>query len=281
MKLAFYNEFQLGVIQNGKIIDVGAAIADLGHHRPQRLMQMLITRWDEMVPEIAASLQGEKGIPLEEVRLRPPLPRPGQLVCLARNYLEPAQPERGEFNAFLKSPSSVIGHGDTVELPPTDASVFHFEPELALVIGKTASRISAAEAMAYVFGYTQFMDVSARGLPGGFFLGKSWHTFGPMGPALVTADEIEDPNQLQVRLWVNDELRHDIPTADMARHVPELLEEVTKVLTLEPGDVVATGTHHFGLAPVQNGDQVRLSINGLGPALQVQVYDSLGRSWES
>jgi 2-keto-4-pentenoate hydratase/2-oxohepta-3-ene-1,7-dioic acid hydratase in catechol pathway len=100
-----------------------------------------------------------------------------------------------------------------------------------------------------------------------------------MGPALVTADEIEDPNRLQVRLWVNDELRHDIATADMARHVPELLEEVTKVLTLEPGDLVATGTHHFGLAAVQNRDEVRLSIEGLGPALQVEVHDSLNRSW--
>jgi 2-keto-4-pentenoate hydratase/2-oxohepta-3-ene-1,7-dioic acid hydratase in catechol pathway len=281
MKLAFYNDFQLGVIQNDKIIDVGTAITDLGHPGPQRLMQRVITRWEELAPEIAASLQGERGLPLDEVRLRPPLPQPGQLVCLARNYLEPAQPERGEFNAFLKSPSSVIGHGDTVEFPPAEATVFHFEPELALVIGKRASRISAAEAMEYIFGYTQFIDVSARGLPGGFFLGKSWHTFGPMGPALVTADEIADPNQLQVKLWVNDQLRHDIPTADMARHVPELLEEVTKVLALEPGDVVATGTHHFGLAPVQNGDQVRLSIDGLGPALTVQVYDPLGRSWEA
>jgi 2-keto-4-pentenoate hydratase/2-oxohepta-3-ene-1,7-dioic acid hydratase in catechol pathway len=281
MKLAFYNDFQLGIIQNDKIIDIGTVITDLGHPGPQRLMQRVITRWEELAPEIAASLQGERGIPLDEVRLRPPLPQPGQLVCLARNYLEPAQPERGEFNAFLKSPTSVIGHGDRVEFPPANASVFHFEPELALVIGKTASRISAAEAMEYIFGYTQFMDVSARGLPGGFFLGKSWHTFGPMGPALVTADEIADPNQLQVRLWVNDQLRHDIPTADMARHVPELLEEVTKVLTLEPGDVVATGTHHFGLAPVQNGDQVRLNIDGLGPALSVQVYDPLGRSWEA
>src|SRR5262245_48297620 len=280
MKLAFYNDFQLGVIQNGKIIDVGVAIADLGRHSPQQLMQMVITGWDEIAPEIAASLQGEKGVAVEDVKLRPPLPRPGQLVCLARNYLEPAQPERGEFNAFLKSPTSVIGHGDTVELPPTEASVFHFEPELALVIGKTADRISAADAMEYVFGYCQFIDVSARGLPGGFFLGKSWHTFGPMGPALVTADEIENPNQLQVRMWVNDELRHDIATSDMGRLVPELVDEVTIVLTLEPSDVVATGTHHFGLCAVENGGEVRLSIEGLGPALQVQVYDSLGRSWE-
>jgi 2-keto-4-pentenoate hydratase/2-oxohepta-3-ene-1,7-dioic acid hydratase in catechol pathway len=101
-----------------------------------------------------------------------------------------------------------------------------------------------------------------------------------MGPALVTADGISEPNQRQVRMWVNDRLRHDFSTVEMARHIPELMEEVTKVLTLEPGDVVATGTHHLGLAPIQNGDVVRLEIEGLGPALQVNVRDPQNRSWE-
>ncbi|NJN82258.1 MAG: hypothetical protein HC802_08255 [Caldilineaceae bacterium] len=96
---------------------------------------------------------------------------------------------------------------------------------------------------------------------------------------LVTADEIADPNQLGIRLWVNDELRHDFSTAEMDRHVPELLAEVTKVLTLEPGDVVSTGTHHFGLAPVQDGDVVRLEVEGMGPALVVKASDPSGRSW--
>ena len=124
------------------------------------------------------------------------------------------------------------------------------------------------------------MDVSARGLPGGFFLGKSWHTFAPLGPLLVTRDEIPDGNDLGVRLWVNDEQRHDINTRDMDRHIPELLAEVTNVLTLQPGDVVATGTHHFGLEPVQDGDTIRLQIDQLGPALVVKCSDPSGRSWE-
>jgi 2-keto-4-pentenoate hydratase/2-oxohepta-3-ene-1,7-dioic acid hydratase in catechol pathway len=279
MKLAFYNDFQLGIIQDDRLIDAGVIAEEFNHHAPQELMQMLINEWARLSSTIAEKIQGKAGVPLESVRLRPPLPRPGQLVCLAVNYLEPGRPERSDFNAFLKSNTSIIGFHETVELPPAQASVFHFEPELALVIGKRASRISADRAGDYIFGYTHFMDVSARGLPGGFFLGKSWHTFGPMGPALVTADEIPDPNQLQVRLWVNDQLRHDFSTAEMARHVPELLEEVTKVLTLEPGDVVATGTHHLGLAPVQNGDVVRLAIEGLGPALEINVHDPQQRSW--
>jgi 2-keto-4-pentenoate hydratase/2-oxohepta-3-ene-1,7-dioic acid hydratase in catechol pathway len=204
------------------------------------------------------------------------------LVCLAGNYIEPAYPDRGEFNAFLKSPTGTIGKGDTVELPTADVTVFHFEPELSVVIGKTATHVSQAEAMDHVFGYTQFIDVSARGLPGGFFLGKSWHTFAPMGPALVTADDVPDPNQLGIRLWVNDDLRHDFSTNSMGRFIPEVLEEVTKVLTLEPGDVVSTGTHHHALAPIYDGDNLRLEIEGLGPSLTIDVHDPLKRtSWRA
>ena len=279
MKLLLFDDFKLGVLQEERILDASSAVKGLDYHTPQELMQMVIGQWSTLQPQIQQAIAGQSGVPLNQVRVRPPLPRPGQLVCLAGNYLEPQKPERGEFNAFLKSPNSVIGHNDTVELCPAPASVFHFEPELAVVIGKPASRVSAAEAMDCVFGYTQFMDVSSRGLPGGFFLGKSWHTFGPMGPVLVTKDEMTTPNNLGIKLWVNDELRHDISTAHMDRHLPELLAEVTNVLPLEPGDVVSTGTHHFGLAPVQDGDTVRLQIDGLGPALVVRCHDPLKRSW--
>ena len=279
MKLLLFDDFKLGVLQEERILDASSAVKGLDYHTPQELMQMVIGQWSTLQPQIQQAIAGQSGVPLSQVRVRPPLPRPGQLVCLAGNYLEPQKPERGEFNAFLKSPNSVIGHNDTVELCPAPASVFHFEPELAVVIGKPASRVSAAEAMDCVFGYTQFIDVSSRGLPGGFFLGKSWHTFGPMGPVLVTKDEMTTPNNLGIKLWVNDELRHDISTAHMDRHLPELLAEVTNVLPLEPGDVVSTGTHHFGLAPVQDGDTVRLQIDGLGPALVVRCHDPLKRSW--
>jgi 2-keto-4-pentenoate hydratase/2-oxohepta-3-ene-1,7-dioic acid hydratase in catechol pathway len=279
MRLALFNDYQLGVVQNDRIFDVSAAIADLHDHAPQVRMQRLITQWSTRQPQLTALLDGQPGFALDEVTFCAPLPRPGQLVCLAGNYLEPQKPERGLFNAFLKSPNSVIGHGGTVELAPAEATVFHFEPELALVIGKAASRIKAEDAMEYIFGYTQFMDVSARGLPGGFFLGKSWHTFGPMGPLLVTKDEVPEPNNLRIQLWVNDAQRHDISTADMDRHLPELLAEVTNVLPLEPGDVVSTGTHHFGLAPVQDGDIIRLQVEGLGPALVVRCHDEQRRTW--
>ena len=279
MRLLLFDSYKLGVWDGQQVLDASAAVAGCGHHSPQEMMEMLICDWANVEPRIRDAIDSAIGVALEDVRCCPPLPRPGQLVCLAGNYLEPAKPERGLFNAFLKSPNSALGHGGTVILPDAEASVFHFEPELALVIGKSASRIAAEDALDHVFGYTQFMDVSARGLPGGFFLGKSWHTFGPMGPLLVTRDEIPDANDLGVRLWVNGEKRHDISTRDMDRHIPELLAEVTNVLPLEPGDVVSTGTHHFGLEPVQDGDTIRLQIDQLGPALAVQCADPAGRSW--
>ncbi|MCY3902599.1 MAG: fumarylacetoacetate hydrolase family protein [Caldilineaceae bacterium] len=279
MRLLLFDDHKLGVWDGQQVLDASAAVADRGHHSPQEMMEMVIGDWTNAESRIRDAIDGAPGIALDEVTCRPPLPRPGQLVCLAGNYLEPQKPERGLFNAFLKSPNAALGHGGTVVLPDAEASVFHFEPELALVIGKRASRIAAEDAMDHVFGYTQFIDVSARGLPGGFFLGKSWHTFAPMGPLLVTRDEVPDANDLGVRLWVNDEQRHDITTADMDRHIPELLAEVTNVLPLEPGDVVSTGTHHFGLEPVQEGDTIRLEIEQLGPALVVKCQDPSGRSW--
>ena len=139
------------------------------------------------------------------------------------------------------------------------------------------------EALSYVFGYTNFLDMSARGLQGAvgnsFFLGKCWDTFAPMGPALVTADEIADPQDLRVRLWNNDDPRHDFPTSDMAHRIPELISEMSKITTLEPGDVIATGVNHQHIGAVQNGDVIRMEIEGLGPPLIITISDPSGREW--
>ena len=278
MKFAFFDDYKLGVITDDGIVDISDALSEISYHSPQELIQTVIVDYDSLLPKIADSLKESSPKSLDSVNLRAPLPQPGQLVCLAGNYIEPDSPSRGEFNAFLKSPTSVISTKETVRLPEVDVTVFHFEPELAIVIGKTAKHLSEEDALDYVFGYTQFIDVSARGLPGGFFLGKSWHTFAPMGPVLVTADEVEDPNALDVHLWINDRLQHDFSTNSMARFVPELLAEVTNVLTLQPGDVVSTGTHHEALTAVGDGDTVRLAVEGFGPELCVDVYDPLFRT---
>ena len=280
MKLAFFNEYQLGVITEGGVVDISDALSGISYHTPQELIQMVIEDFDTLRPAIVDAAENGTATALDSVSLKAPLPRPCQLVCLAGNYIEPDSPSRGEFNAFLKSPTGIIATKGTVELPEADVTVFHFEPELAIIIGKTAKHLSEENALDCVFGYTQFIDVSARGLPGGFFLGKSWHTFAPMGPALVTADEVADGNALGVQLWINDGLQHDFSTNSMARFIPELLAEVTNVVTLEPGDVVSTGTHHEALTAVGDGDTVRLGIEGFGPELTVSVQDSLKRtSW--
>lgn len=278
MKFAFFDDYQLGVITDDGIVDISETLSEISYHSPQKLIQTVIVEYHSLRPKIVDAVRNGSPKSLDSINLKAPLPQPGQLVCLAGNYIEPDSPSRGEFNAFLKSPTSVISTKETVQLPEADVTVFHFEPELAIVIGKTAKHLTQENALDCVFGYTQFIDVSARGLPGGFFLGKSWHTFAPMGPVLVTADEVADPNALDVHLWINDRLQHDFSTNSMARFVPELLAEVTNVLTLQPGDVVSTGTHHEALTAVGDGDTVRLAIEGFGPELFVDVYDPLKRS---
>ncbi|RUA28338.1 MAG: fumarylacetoacetate hydrolase [Chloroflexi bacterium] len=283
MKLVLYNDYRLGVLRDQQVVDAMSALEGLHLRRPQDLMEEVITGWTELKPKIEFAIEGKEAEPADSVRLRAPVPRPRKLICAAVNYLEFGQREPAVLDAFLKSPTAIIGSGDTCELPPAPATIFHHEPELALVIGKTASKISQDDAMSHVFGYTNFLDMSARGLQGAvgnsFFLGKCWDTFAPMGPALVTADEIDDPQNLKVRLWNNNEPRHDFPTSDMAHKIPELISEFSKVTTLEPGDVIATGVNHQQIGAVQDGDELRMEIEGLGPPLIIYISDPSKREW--
>lgn len=211
------------------------------------------------------------------------MPRPGKIVCMAGNYMESGTiPAPYDVDAFLKSPESVIGDGDVVVLPDAPASVFQHEAELGVVIGKRASKVKAAAALDHVFGYVNFMDVSARGInPNGrnsFWWQKSWDTFGPVGPWIATKDEAPDPQKLHIRLWNNGDLRQDFPTSDMARSVAQVMELVSNEVTLMPGDVIATGTNHLGLGPLQDGEMVEMEITGLG-RLRVRVRDDKKRTW--
>jgi 2-keto-4-pentenoate hydratase/2-oxohepta-3-ene-1,7-dioic acid hydratase in catechol pathway len=184
-------------------------------------------------------------------------------------------------NAFHKSPSAVIGHGDTMVLPDVPAGVFEGEAELALVIGKRASHVSAADAMDYVFGYTCFIDGSARALPptgNTFYQVKSRDTFAPIGPFIVTRDEIPDPQKLHVQLRNNGVVMQDFNTDDMAHQIPRCVEWVSSVHALEPGDILATGTNHRGLNPFMDGDKIELEIEGVG-CLAVNIKDDLKRTW--
>src|SRR5256885_1409688 len=187
---------------------------------------------------------------------------------MAVNYMEDGtRSEPAPINAFRKSPNAVIGPGDTMVLPDVPATIFEGEAEVALVIGKRASNVKSAEAMEYVFGYLNFIDGSARGLPPAgntFYQMKSRDTFCPIGPFIVTADEIKDVNKLQIKLWVNGELKQNFNTDDMAHKIPRCIEWVSSIHALEPGDVLATGPTQRGLSGFQNGDATELECEGRG-----------------
>ena len=282
MKLMYFDDFRLGVVKGDAVVDVSKLVKDIPHTGPQELMSGLIERFAKYKARLQKAAAAGKGVPLKKVRIRPPLPRPHNVDCMAVNYMEDGtRTEPAPINAFHKSPSGIIGDGDTLVLPDVPATIFEGEAELALVIGKRASRVPAAKAMSHIFGYVNFVDGSARGLPPSgntFYQMKSRDTFAPMGPYIVTADEIADPHRLQVRLWVNGTLMQNFNTSDMAHKIPRCIEWVSAIHTLEPGDVLATGTNHRGLNPFQDGDRVELEVEGLG-RLRIKVRDDLKRTW--
>jgi len=278
----FFDDFKLGIVKGDNVVDVSAVVKDIPHTGPHNLITGLIERFDDYRAKLESAVAAGTGVPLKSVRIRPPLPRPFNIDCMAVNYMEDGtRAEPAPINAFHKSPSGVIGDGDTMVLPDIPATIFEGEAEMALVIGKRATNVKAADAMKHIFGYVNFIDGSARGLPPAgntFYQMKSRDTFAPMGPYLVTADEITDPQKLQIKLWVNGVLKQNYNTDDMAHKIPRCIEWVSSIHPLEPGDVLATGTNHRGLNAFMDGDKVELETEGLG-RLHITVRDDLKRTW--
>lgn len=157
--------------------------------------------------------------------------------------------------------------------------MFHHDAELAIVIGRRAKDVLPSDAHEYIFGYACFIDVSARGaLQRVGFADKSPDTFGPMGPWIATADEVSDPQDLRVRLWVDGQLRHDYRTDDMEHPVGDLVAWASRIATLEPGDVIACGVNHQGVGAVQDRETVVVDIECIG-SMALTVADPLKRSW--
>src|ERR1700759_2067539 len=207
MKLAFFDNYKLGVVVGDKIVDVSSVTKGIKALGPQDVIRGVIEKWSAFKPKLAAAAKKGKGKPLAKAKLRPPLPKPENIICMAVNYREHGTlPEPAPINAFMKSPSSIIGDGDTMLLPDMAASVFEGEAELAVVIGKKASNVKAKDAMKYVFGYTNFIDGPPRagGPPTNvFYQMKSRDTFAQIGPYLVTADEIKNVDKVPIRLTNN------------------------------------------------------------------------------
>ena len=282
MKLLHFDDFKLGVLKGDNVVDVTDIANDVPHTGPHDRINGLIANFDSYRDQLEAAIATADGVPVSSVRIRPPLPKPGNIDCMAVNYMEDGtRDEPAPINAFLKSPNCVIGDGDTMVLPDVPATIFEGEAELALVIGKKATNVSEAEAMDYVFGYTNFIDGSARGLPPAgntFYQMKSRETFAPMGPYLVTKDEIADPQKLQVVLKNNGDVMQNFNTDDMAHNIRKSIAWVSSIHTLEPGDVLATGTNHRGLNPFMDGDKIELEVEGMG-VLTIHIKDDLKRTW--
>jgi len=224
----------------------------------------------------------------EPETLLPVVGRPGKVICIGLNYRDHAIESGAEIPSepvvFSKFNSTLIGHGDSIRLPAVSSEV-DYEAELVVVIGKRAKHVAAADAMDHVYGYTCGHDVSARdwqkGRPGGqWLLGKTFDTFAPTGPCVATTREVLDPSNLRVRMHLNGEVVQDSTTAQLIFDIPTLIEHLTKIVTLLPGDLIFTGTPPgVGAArnpPVflQPGDDCRVEIEGIGTLVNRCQADS-------
>jgi 2-keto-4-pentenoate hydratase/2-oxohepta-3-ene-1,7-dioic acid hydratase in catechol pathway len=263
MRLARFGEDRLALIEGDALRDV----TEWAYVNCSRRVG------DPLIAFIEALARG--GVPEGPVvgggaRFGPPIRQPGKIVAAAANYLEhtremnPAAPAPGgirEKGFFLKAPSSIIGPGEAIRLPFADRRIDH-EAELAVIIGRTARGIEEGEALKHVFGYTCLLDITLRGKEDRG-LRKSFDTFTPIGPCVVTREEVPEPNALAISCRVNGELRQNGSTREMTLPVPALIAWISSVMTLEPGDLVATGTP-AGVGPIRAGDRIEVSIERLG-----------------
>lgn len=286
MKLATFMDragSRVGVLQGDTIIDLSAAAPDL-----PREMTAFVAGGSACRCRAGSVLAAAPCLALSDVRLLAPIPRPARnIMCVGKNYREHAR----EFHAsgfdatagtaalpdlpivFTKAPSAVTGPGEPIPsaLDPTGST--DYEGELAVVIGRGGRGIAKADALAHVYGYTIVNDVTARTLQSRhkqWFLGKSLDGFCPMGPVLVTADEIPDVTRLRLTTRVNGEVRQDASVADLIFDIPTLIATISAGITLEPGDIIATGTPAgvgIGFDPpkfLKPGDRVRVTIEPIG-----------------
>ena len=279
MRLVLTTDNRLGVLVEGGMVDVSAAFEDVRYRTSVDRMPRVLALLGERRGQIENIASGGNAEPVPS--LQAPVPRPPKLIAAFGNYREGWDRERQPQDMFLKSPDSVVGPDGTVVLPNHRAEIFHHEAELTLVVGRRVKDLPADErALEALAGYTCAMDVSARGLGriGPSRIGKSFDTFTPLGPAIVTRDEVPDPQKLRVTLTVNGEQRQDYTTGDMEYSVAEVLAFISSYMTLVPGDVILCGTQHQGLGALQDGDRAEMTIEAIG-TLAVDVRDPRKREW--
>ena len=279
MKLVTYqvsdNQTHLGALDGDRIVNLKRASNGALPDDMLRFLQ-LGSGAMQTARETLARTDGD--IPLQSVRLLTPIANPSKVVAIGLNYMDHIRESGLEIpelaTMFCKFPSAIVGSGEDIRWSRDLTREVDFEAELAVVIGKTARNVDAEAAYDYLAGYMNCNDVSARDLqfrPGDQWLrGKCLDTFCPLGPYLVTRDEIPDPQQLSIKCYVNDRVMQDSSTSEMIYDVPYLIEYLSAAFTLSPGDIIATGTPHgvgaFRDPPLwlQHGDRVSVEIEGLG-----------------
>ncbi len=286
MHLASIKPDDLAVVRNDSYVLVKDLLAHKGLLPREASMIDLITQYDALKDSLAEATERGTAMDLDPDKLKPPVERPSKIWAAASNYkrgstgLEDAR-GRGEARAstpqeilemtFLKPPSAVIGPEEEIIIPKGAETIFP-ELELCIVIGKKSRNLSRDQALEAVFGYTIILDVTARGygsgkgLQGSRCVRKGFETFAPIGPWITTRDEIQDPQSLLMRLWVNGELRQSAKTDAMINGVVDLVSYLSQVSTLYPGDLIATGNPDAPAFQRQlmPGDTLRAEIEGIG-----------------
>jgi 2-keto-4-pentenoate hydratase/2-oxohepta-3-ene-1,7-dioic acid hydratase in catechol pathway len=273
MIIGLFNGGRLGVVEGEWVHDVSPVLGG-----PVGLDGALASAIRQGVGRFTAEeLAAYPGFPLADAAWEAPLPHPGKIIGAPANYFEHADemPNSAtivEWGVFLKAGTSVTGPGGTVHLPYIDVRTDH-EGELAVVIGTGGRNIPLGKAMEHVYGYMCILDITVRSTEDRSTR-KSFDSFSPLGPWVVTADELADPGDLDLRLTVNGQTRQHSSTSRLIYGVPELIAYASSVMTLEPGDVIATGTP-AGVGPITDGDTVEVTIEKIG-SLRVVVSGASG-----
>lgn len=276
MRLASTVDARLVVVTGDRLVDVTDALGlaagpGVGPGGP---LLALLQRGRAAEELAALDLAALPSLPADGARLAAPIARPGTVIGAPVNYVDHQvemheQRTIADYGVFLKASTSVIGPGEDIRLPYRDVRTDQ-EGELGVVIGRTALRVPAERALDHVFGYVPLLDITVRSGEDRSTR-KSFDTFTPTGPWVTTADEVGDPGDLRLRCWVGDELRQDVSTREMIFDVAHLVAYASHVMTLRPGDVIASGTP-AGVGPIAAGQRVAVEIERLG-RLEVGVTD--------
>ena len=280
MKITRFDNGQIGLVNGDRIVDVSDLLGGDVQAWPPVAMNRLIADFERLRPALQAAAQ-RPGVPLASVTLRTPVPAASKVIAYPINYhdhgIEMGRETRAtNLGFFLKPPSSLCGAGDDIVLPALVGRRIDHECELAIVIGSCCRDVKREDWASVVFGYSCLMDIVVRGKEERVAR-KAYDSFCPVGPWIVTADELGDPNALQGRLWVNDELRQDANTRDLVLDIPGMIEVASHIMTLEPGDIIACGTP-AGVGPIKGGDVVRIEFERIGGMTMKVVQSDGGRA---